>query len=550
MSEKLKIGLMLDSTNVPHWVHLMVEKINQSNYAKIELVIINGSKISKNTILSKIKNNRNYFLYKIYTKFENKIYTPKLDSFKTYDLKNELINVKKFTVIPKQTKYSDWIKPEDIKKILDNDLDVIVRLGFRILRGEILKSAKCGVWSFHHGDNDVNRGGPAGFWEVFQNHPVTGSILQMIDEELDDGKVLAKSYSTTDPILVKRNCNNYYNKTLSFLPRKLKELHELGKDEFLQKVEKENENIKFYSNRLYVKPTNNEFFKMGCSNFGKFLKRNLENTYSFEQWGLLFDIKKEISKSMWRYKKILPPKDRFWADPHIVTMDKNYFIFIEEYIYNQSKGHIAVIKMDKDGNHDYLGKVLEKDYHLSYPFVFEFKNNFYMIPETESNNNIELYKCVDFPKKWEYHGEIMSNVSAVDTTIFNHDNKWWMFTGIKENIGSSNSDELFLFHSDNPLTDKWEPHSKNPIISDVRQARPAGKIFSFKDKLYRPSQNSSKFYGYGISINQINNITKNEYEETSITSILPDWDKNITRVHTFAYDSGLSMIDAKIKRRR
>ena len=550
MTEKLKIGLMIDSTNVPYWVYVMIEKINQSNYAKIELLIVNGSEISKNSTLTKIKNNRNYFLYKIYTKLENKIYKPELDVFTTYDLKDKLSNVKELTVIPKQTKYSDWIKPEDVKEILENDLDVIVRLGFRILRGNILNAAKCGVWSFHHGDNDVNRGGPAGFWEVFQNHPVTGSILQIINEELDEGKVLAKSYSTTDPMLVKRNCNNYYNKTLSFLPRKLKELHELGEDKFLQKVEEENKDIKFYSNRLYVKPTNTEFFRMGCSNFGKFLKRNLENTYSFEQWGLLFDIKKEISKSMWRYKKILPPKDRFWADPHIVTMDENYFIFIEEYIYNQSKGHIAIIKMDKEGNYDYLGKVLEKDYHLSYPFVFEFENNFYMIPETESNNNIELYKCVDFPKKWEYHGEIMNNINAVDTTIFNHDNKWWMFTGIKENIGGSNSDELFLFYSDNPLTDKWEPHPKNPIISDVRQARPAGKIFSFKDKLYRPSQNGSKFYGYGVSINQINNISKNEYEETSITSILPNWDKNITRVHTFAYDSGLSMIDAKIKRRR
>ena len=550
MTEKLKIGLMVDSTKVPYWVYTMIEKINQTSYAKIGLVIVNGSEIPKNGSLSKIKNNKNYFLYKIYTKLENKIYKPELDVFTTYDLKNKLSNVKELTVIPKQTKYSDWIKPEDVKEILENDLDVIVRLGFRILRGDILKAAKCGVWSFHHGDNDVNRGGPAGFWEVFQNHPVTGSILQIISEELDEGKVLAKSYSTTDPILVKRNCNNYYNKTLSFLPRKLKELHELGEDKFLEKVEKENKNIKFYSNRLYVKPTNSEFFKMGCSNFGKFLKRNLENTYSFEQWGLLFDIKKEISKSMWRYKKILPPKDRFWADPHIVTMDDNYFIFIEEYIYNQSKGHIALIKMDKEGNYNYVGKVLEKDYHLSYPFVFEFENNFYMIPETESNNNIELYKCTDFPKKWEYHGEIMNNINAVDTTIFNHNNKWWMFTGIKENIGGSNSDELFLFYSDDPLTDKWEPHSKNPIISDVRQARPAGKIFSFKGDIYRPSQNSSKFYGYGISINQINNITKNEYEETSITSILPNWDNNITGVHTFAYDSGLSMIDAKIKRRR
>ena len=550
MNEKLKIGLMIDSTNVPYWVYSMIDKITQSNYAKIELVIINGNQIPKNSFYSKMKNNRDYFLYKIYTKLENKMYKPESDVFGICDLTNELLNTKKITVIPKQTKYSDWIESEDIHEILKNDLDVIVRLGFRILKGDILKAAKCGVWSFHHGDNDVNRGGPAGFWEVFQNNPVTGSVLQIINDELDDGKILAKSYSTTDPILVKRNCNNYYNKTLSFLPRKLKELHELGKDQFLEKVEEQNKNIKFYSNRLYTKPTNTEFLKMSCYNFGKFLKRNLKNSYSFEQWGLLFDIKNEISKSMWRYKKILPPKDRFWADPHIISMDKNYFIFIEEYVYSKSKGHIALIKMDKEGNYDYLGKILEKDYHLSFPFVFQFENNFYMIPETESNNNIELYKCTDFPKKWEYHGEIMNNVNAVDTTIFNYNDKWWMFTGMKENLGSSNSDELFLFHSDNPLSNDWESHSNNPIISDVRQARPAGKIFSFKDDIYRPSQNSSKFYGYGISVNQINNITKNEYQETIVTSILPNWDNNISRVHTFAYDDGLSMIDAKIKRMR
>ena len=550
MNEKLKIGLMIDSTNVPYWVYSMIEKIIQSNYAKIELVIINGNQIPKNSFYSKMKNNRDYFLYKIYTKLENKMYKPESDVFGICDLTNELLNTKKITVIPKQTKYSDWIESEDIHEILKNDLDVIVRLGFRILKGDILKAAKCGVWSFHHGDNDVNRGGPAGFWEVFQNNPVTGSVLQISNDEVDDGKILAKSYSTTDPILVKRNCNNYYNKTLSFLPRKLKELHELGKDQFLEKVEEQNKNIKFYSNRLYTKPTNTEFLKMSCYNFGKFLKRNLKNSYSFEQWGLLFDIKNEISKSMWRYKKILPPKDRFWADPHIISMDKNYFIFIEEYVYSKSKGHIALIKMDKEGNYDYLGKILEKDYHLSYPFVFQFENNFYMIPETESNNNIELYKCTDFPKKWEYHGEIMNNVNAVDTTIFNYNDKWWMFTGMKENLGSSNSDELFLFHSDNPLSNDWESHSNNPIISDVRQARPAGKIFSFKDDIYRPSQNSSKFYGYGISVNQINNITKNEYQETIVTSILPNWDNNISRVHTFAYDDGLSMIDAKIKRMR
>ena len=550
MNNKLKIGLLIDSTNIPYWAYSMIEKINQSNYAQINLLIINGNKQIKNNNITKIKNNKNYFLYKIYTKFENKIYKQESNTFETYDLESILSDTNTITIIPKQTKYSDLIKEEDVKKIKEFDLDVIVRLGFRILRGGILKAAKCGVWSFHHGDNNINRGGPAGFWEVFEKHPVTGSILQIITEELDEGKILTKSYSTTDPTLVKRNCNNYYMKTLSFLSRKLKELQELSQERFLEIVEKENKNLKFYSNRLYTKPRNIEFLRLWYSNFGKFIKRNVQNTYSFEQWGLLFDIKNDVSKSMWRYKKILPPKDRFWADPHIITKDDNYFVFIEEYIYKKSKGHISLIKIDKKGNYKYLGKILEKKYHLSYPFVFEFENNYYMIPETEANKSIELYKCTDFPMKWEYYGKIMNNVSAVDTTIFNHNNKWWMFTGIKENNGASNSDELFLFYSDNPLSDRWIPHGKNPIVSDVRQARPAGKIFSINSKTYRPSQNGSNYYGYGISINQIEKINEKEYEEKSITTILPNWDKNITGVHTFQYDEGLSIIDAKIKRRR
>lgn len=550
MNNKLKIGLLIDSAKIPYWAYSMIEKINKSNYAQIDLLIINDVKQIKNNNITKIKNNKNYFLYKIYTKFENKIYKQESNTFEICDLESILSDTNKITVIPKQTKYSDLIKEEDVKKIKEFNLDVIVRLGFRILRGDILKAAKCGVWSFHHGDNDVNRGGPAGFWEVFEKHPVTGSILQIITEELDEGKTLTKSYSTTDPTSVKRNCDNYYMKTLSFLPRKLKELHELGQEKFLENVEKENENLMFYSNRLYTKPTNIEFLRLWYSNFGKFIKRNVQNTYSFEQWGLLFDIKNDVSKSMWRYKKILPPKDRFWADPHIITKDDNYFVFIEEYIYKKSKGHISLIKIDKKGNYKYLGKILEKKYHLSYPFVFEFENNYYMIPETEANKSIELYKCIDFPMKWEYYGKIMEDVSTVDTTIFNHNNKWWMFTGIKENNGASNSDELFLFYSDNPLSDKWIHHGKNPIVSDVRQARPAGKIFSINNKIYRPSQNGSNYYGYGISLNQIEKINEKEYEEKIITSILPNWDKNITGVHTFQYDKGLSIIDAKIKRRR
>ena len=547
---KLKIGLLMDYFDIPYWTYKMIEKIQDSTHSQISLIIMNETETTKNNPILKVKNNRDYFLYKIYTRLENKIYQPNIDALQIKNTAELLKNIKQISVIPKLTKYSDWINDDDVNTIRKYDLDVIIRLGFRILKGGILHSAKCGIWSFHHADNNMNRGGPAGFWEVFQQEPTTGSILQILNEDLDGGQIITKSYSTTDTTFVKRNQNNYYMKSLSFLPRKLKELHEIGKDEFLKRIQAENNNLIFYDRPLYSKPKNGQFLKLGLINLRKLLNRKIRSWFYFDQWFLLFDIKDGISKSLWKYKKILPPKDRFWADPHVIVKDDKYFIFIEEYIYRKGKAHIALIEMDKQGNYQYKGKILEKPYHLSYPFVFEFNNNFYMIPESVSNKKIEIFKCIEFPNKWESHGILMNDIDAVDSTILFHNNKWWLFTGIKENDGASNSDELFLFYSQDPTSDKWIPHPQNPIISDVRRARPAGKIFSYNDKLYRPSQDGSYYYGYGININQIKKINETEYEEEMENQILPKWDEQITRIHTFTYSDGLSVMDGKIRRSR
>ena len=80
-------------------------------------------------------------------------------------------------------------------------------------------------------------------------------------------------------------------------------------------------------------------------------------------------------------------------------------------------------------------KIIEKPYHLSYPFVFSYDNEFYMIPETGSNSTIELYKCLEFPEKWEMAAILMKDVRAYDTTILHKDGKWWLFTNICENEG-------------------------------------------------------------------------------------------------------------------
>ena len=47
-----------------------------------------------------------------------------------------------------------------------------------------------------------------------------------------------------------------------------------------------------------------------------------------------------------------------------------------ELIYKSNKGHISVIEMDEKGNYGTPVKVIDRPYHLSYPFIFKHKENY------------------------------------------------------------------------------------------------------------------------------------------------------------------------------
>ena len=69
-------------------------------------------------------------------------------------------------------------------------LDVIIRCNSGILKGKILDVAKYGVFSSHHGDNRYYKGGPSGFWEVYEKSKKSGFIVQKLTSNLDDGHII------------------------------------------------------------------------------------------------------------------------------------------------------------------------------------------------------------------------------------------------------------------------------------------------------------------------------------------------------------------------
>jgi hypothetical protein len=321
-------------------------------------------------------------------------------------------------------------------------------------------------------------------------------------------------------------------------------LKRMGEKRYYPEILKINNKYNLLETEINNSPTNLVIVKALYELFITVIKRIFQRAIWIEQWFLLFNINDNLSVPYSEYKQIVPPNDRFWADPHIIEKDSKYFVFIEEYIYKQRKACISVIELNKSGEHQSSCRVLEKDYHLSYPHIFQFGETYFMVPESSQNKTIELYECIEFPYRWRFVMNLMNNIIAVDTTLFYYSNIWWLFTAMPEQTEALPKVKLFLFYSEKLLSNEWTAHPQNPIVFDMRTARPAGKISIRDGKIYRPSQDCSTSYGYSINLSEITQLTKNTYIESHVRSIKPNWDKKIKGIHTYSTDDRLTVIDA------
>jgi hypothetical protein len=262
-----------------------------------------------------------------------------------------------------------------------------------------------------------------------------------------------------------------------------------------------------------------------------------------QQWFLaIFDRNKRIDgKSSYHIIKPFRKGD-FYADPFLVKKDGHNYIFFEDFRYSESKAVISCMRY-KDGECVDRQVVLERNYHLSYPFVFEWNDELYMIPETSQNRTVELYRCAKFPAKWELEKVLMKDVCAADTTVVDYEGKLWMFTTIWQPDKQENT-ELFLFCSDS-LLGEWKGHPQNPVVRDISSARPAGKVFWESGSLIRPSQDCSKRYGYSVKLNRIDVLSDEVYSEKCLKEIFPDWHFDNLSTHTFNHNEDLQIIDGQ-----
>lgn len=424
------------------------------------------------------------------------------------------------------------------------DLDVVFVVG-ELDERRYAAFARLGAWRFWFGD----AGGAeplAGFPEIGRNAPLTGSGILVRRASDEPPRVICQSWTRTNPWSLARTRDRVLPKTAEFVYRALREIYLSGPTclDFAPPAAGVGQPLDIGAA--------GSVWAIG----GRLAQLGIERALDVEQWLLAFRFGPQgaldadaVPADLRGFTRLVPPKGRTWADPFPLEKNGRYFVFFEELPSAEGKAHIAMIELKRDGSHSQPVRVLERPYHLSYPFLLEHAGQLLMVPETQQNGTVEVYRCIDFPLQWRREQVLLDGARCVDATFHQEGERWWMFVNQAADGSGMLDDELHVYYASRFLG-PWCAHARNPVKSDARCARPAGALYRRGGHLYRPAQICVPRYGAGLCLHRVLRLTPHEYAERQVAQIVPAPRGRLLGLHTLNRAGALTVVDALARRSR
>lgn len=232
------------------------------------------------------------------------------------------------------------------------------------------------------------------------------------------------------------------------------------------------------------------------------------------------------------------PANQWCADPFVYEVNGEHYIFVEQYRVDRDKGCIGYYIFE-NGIPVNKGIIIENTYHMSYPDVFEYNGQYYMIPESSANSTVDLYVAEHFPDKWRKVKSLITGEKYVDSTVYQDGDNYYLIS--YSMIGGYEVHVFALNMETKELTLLSKKRYKNNV------ARPGGRLYMENGKLMRPAQDCSRKYGESLIIYEVDDLNKNgffvEHEVRRITTEALHVENNPERVHQLTRDSLFEAID-------
>jgi len=198
------------------------------------------------------------------------------------------------------------------------------------------------------------------------------------------------------------------------------------------------------------------------------------------------------------------------ADPFMVREGARWYMFFEVINRGTGQGDIALAVSDDGFEWSYRQIVLDEPFHLSYPYVFKWRGEYYMVPESFQANAVRLYRAREFPTRWEHVKDLVRGI-LVDPSLCRFNDTWWLFVSTVKN------NELRLYYA-RELTGQWREHPESPVVvGNANIARPGGRVLVLGDRVIRLAQDDDPHYGNAVRAFEIIRLTTTDYEEKEIS---------------------------------
>jgi hypothetical protein len=418
------------------------------------------------------------------------------------------------------------------------DLDVILRFCTALPRGEVLRAARHGVWSYHFGADEDARGGTPFFDQVASGAPTRDVLLEVLG---DSRLVLCRStFGHHGNLFLAQYRQVAFWETTHFVLWKLRDLHELGWEHLhAQALTAPSEPA------LLRPPTSGEMVRFLAPRLTSAVSHRLRGARA-HRWriglrrGATPFGSTPDATSLAGFQWIETPPGRLWADPFLVERGGVTFLFFEDHDDRTGYAVIRVAEVQADCTLGPPRTALDLGFHLSFPCVFEHDGEMFMLPESLADGTVTLYRATRFPDVW-VHEKVLFRGNAADTSLWREGGRCYYFTTLHDRDDRGVKTLLFVADS---LTGEWRLHRDNPVSSDARHARNAGAVFRRQGRLFRPSQNGGPSYGYGLNLEEIVTLTDDRYEERPWCTVGPEaLPFPAMGVHTYNAAGDLEVID-------
>ena len=252
---------------------------------------------------------------------------------------------------------------------------------------------------------------------------------------------------------------------------------------------------------------------------------------------------------------LLPYSSEYWyADPLPYVRNGKVYVFMEAFDREKHLGRIAYSELAENGWGN-VHLVISEKFHLSFPMIFEMNGNIYMLPETSTAQRQMLYRCIEFPDRWEKTAELFPGERLVDSVIIKKENN--KVTVLASECDTENAlrarfvlfDLIFegnsccaVMHDSFNRVQKYEYYHRN-----------AGKIT--RGGLLPLQRSTAAIYGYALmfinahdcieKLHTVGDIAYSKSEKELLPSEIKMNGRTVRPIgtHTYSENSGFEIID-------